>query len=75
MIISLVYGGCHVILLLILAFKIYYQTKKANKSLSMKGYFWALWKDRGVYTPLIVHIYDTATGMLFGVHVFIAVIE
>ena len=67
MLISIVYGGSHVILLLILAARIYYQTKKENKSLSLSGYFWAIWKDRGVYSPLIIHIYDTATdvGVLY----------
>ena len=67
MVVTLVYGGCHILLLLTLAFRIYYQTKKEEKSMSLSGYFWALWKDRAVYSPLIIHIYDTATdiGVLY----------
>ena len=62
--ISIVYGGIHVILMMILAVKIFWKASQKNdESLSFNKFVLALWRQRGIYAPLLVHIYDTATGM------------
>eukprot|EP01083_Nonionella_stella_P210962 763255_1 len=66
-IISIVYGTCHLILLLILCIKMYHNSMKANDKISIRKFAWSLWKQRGIYSPVIIHIYDTATdiGVLY----------
>ena len=65
--VTIVYGSAHLILGLILAFTLFRLTKRSGESLQCKDFFYRLWKMRGVYTPLIIHIYDTATdiGVLY----------
>lgn len=61
--ITLFYGGVQFVLLLILAISIHFNAKKQGEDLSCHKFFRRLWDLRGIYTPLVVHIYDTATGM------------
>eukprot|EP01084_Bolivina_argentea_P231815 390835_1 len=63
--ITCIYGGSYVLLMLLLALKIYLHKKKNGVEYSAWGYIEAIWKDRGIYGALLVHIYDTATD--FGV--------
>eukprot|EP01084_Bolivina_argentea_P231814 390825_1 len=65
--VSIMYGGSHIVLLLILAFRIYWVTRASGDSLSFRKYLLTLWNDRAIYTPLLIHIYDTATdvGVLY----------
>eukprot|EP01084_Bolivina_argentea_P172222 298342_1 len=67
MFISIVYGFSHLLLLLILAIHIYLNSRKESQKLSIKHFILDLWKERGIYTPLLIHIYDTATdvGVLY----------
>ena len=60
LVVTAIYAGCYILLLLFLAFKIY---RDKGGSLTPWGYIAAIWKDRAIYAPLIVHIYDTATGL------------
>ena len=66
-VVTIVYGCAQFVLLFILAIMIFLGAKEANEKLSIRKFFLKLWKLRGVYTPLIVHIYDTATdiGVLY----------
>ena len=52
---------------LLLAVSLFAFSKKVGEKLSCKHFWYRLWKMRGVYTPLVIHIYDTATdiGVLY----------
>eukprot|EP01084_Bolivina_argentea_P186340 321225_1 len=63
MTIALAYGATHLILLLILAIHIYLQSRKQGDPLTIRHFFIALWAERGIYAPLLIHIYDTATDL------------
>ena len=58
-----IYGGSYVLLMLLLALKIYLDKKKSGEKYSTWGFFKAMWEDRAEYGALLVHIYDTATGI------------
>ena len=64
---TLIYGSIQLVLGLILAFALFVISKRGGESLKCKDFFYRLWKMRGVYAPLIIHIYDTATdiGVLY----------
>eukprot|EP01083_Nonionella_stella_P125865 380770_1 len=66
-IISIVYGTCQIVLLLMLCLRIYYISRKSNDKLSIQKFAYSVWKPRGIYSPVIIHIYDTATdiGVLY----------
>eukprot|EP01083_Nonionella_stella_P048656 129952_1 len=58
------YGIAHGILVLMLATRLFYESRKdQNQKLSIRHFFLDLWKERGIYTPLLIHIYDTATDL------------
>ena len=61
------YASSHLLLALILAIVIYVLAKKKGENLSIRRFLLRVWKMRGIYTPLIIHIYDTATdiGVLY----------
>eukprot|EP01084_Bolivina_argentea_P110068 196603_1 len=59
--ITLVYFAANLILLLILG---YYVKKKGEyESIKSKAFLKDVWAQRSVYTPLILHFYDTATDI------------
>eukprot|EP01084_Bolivina_argentea_P224800 380051_1 len=64
---SVIYGCTHLLLVIILAVYIYISSQKSNDNTSLKNFILDLWKLRGVYSPLLIHIYDTATdiGVLY----------
>ena len=62
--ITCIYGASHIVLLLLLALKLYWKSKNEGEKLSLSGYFYAIWKDREIYASVLVHIYDTATGIV-----------
>eukprot|EP01083_Nonionella_stella_P102688 292298_1 len=61
--IAIGYGVCHCVLLILLAIRIYVESRKAGQPLSLRHFAINLWKERGIYTPLLIHIYDTATDL------------
>eukprot|EP01084_Bolivina_argentea_P052488 96430_1 len=65
--ITIVYGSSQMFLLLLVAIKVYYVSRKDSDKVSCKSMMYSIWKERGVYSPVIIHIYDTATdiGVLY----------
>eukprot|EP01084_Bolivina_argentea_P052490 96434_1 len=65
--ITIIYGSSQMFLLLLLAIKVYYVSKKDSDKTTCKRMMYSVWKERGVYSPVIIHIYDTATdiGVLY----------
>ena len=65
--VTIAYASSHFLLALILAIVIYVLAKKKGENLSVRRFLLRVWKMRGVYTPLMIHIYDTATdiGVLY----------
>eukprot|EP01083_Nonionella_stella_P035421 96644_1 len=61
--IAIGYGVCHCILLVMLAIRIYVESRKAGQPMSIRHFAINIWKERGIYTPLLIHIYDTATDL------------
>eukprot|EP01083_Nonionella_stella_P075744 206014_1 len=66
-IITIMYGTCQLVLLFILSIRIYYISRKSNDKASIQKFAYSVWKQRGIYSPVIIHIYDTATdiGVLY----------
>ena len=60
--ITLIYASVHLLLVIILAVVIQYKAAKDGSKLSIRKLMKRVWHLRGILTPLIVHIYDTATG-------------
>lgn len=56
-IVVIVYACCYVTLLLVISCVTY------NSSESKKGWISRTWKKRGIYAPVLVHIYDTSTDI------------
>eukprot|EP01083_Nonionella_stella_P008792 25408_1 len=56
---TIIYFALYVLLLIVLAF---YVHKTENHS-STKSFLNALWKKKGIYGHIIVHLYDTATDI------------
>ena len=69
--ITLIYGSAQLVLGVVLALVLFIVSKQTGKSLKCQDFLIRLWKMRGVYTPLIIHIYDTATdiGVLYEWHI------
>ena len=65
--ITIVYGSCHLLISLGVAILIYVTSRRAEERLSFAKFLVRVWKLRGVFTPLIIHIYDTSTdiGVLY----------
>lgn len=65
--VTLVYALSYLVLALLLAYLIHCQAKESGENLGTRKFLWRLWKMRGVYGPLLIHIYDTATdvGILY----------
>ena len=61
--ITIGYGSAHLALGLLLSFFIYVSARQSGESLKCTKFVRRLWKMRGVYASLIVHIYDTATNI------------
>lgn len=66
-ILALIYGGVYFLLILILAAYILRVSKQHGDNLSPLKFLTILWQMRGVFGPIIVHLYDTATdiGVLY----------
>ena len=62
LVVTLIYAGTHCLLVMVLAAVIQYKEIIDDNKLSVRKLMKRVWDLRGVFTPLIVHIYDTATG-------------
>eukprot|EP01083_Nonionella_stella_P230093 813749_1 len=56
---SIIYFSLYTFLLLILAYHVHRTGDYKNK----KSFLTALWKKRGIYAAILVHLYDTATDI------------
>ena len=66
-IVTLIYSACNFVLLCVLAIAVYIVGKKTGDKLSFIKFVRRLWSLRGIYSVLIIHIYDSATdiGVLY----------
>lgn len=65
--ITIVYGSAQLSLAFILGIITYISMKNAGEKFKCHKFLSRFWKMRGIYMPVIVHIYDTATdvGVLY----------
>lgn len=65
--VTVVYACANLFLSIVLAIGIYIYSKKSAEQFKFFKFLTRLWKLRGVFTPLIIHIYDTSTdaGVLY----------
>ena len=67
--VSIMYGLLQCVVAILLSVIIFISTKRAGEAVRCSTFFTRLWEMRGVYAPLIVHIYDTATGAVHSLYV------
>ena len=58
---TILYGSSQLFVALLCAVYLAYKTR--GSKIGCKNFVHDVWKMRGIFTPLIVHIYDTATGL------------
>ena len=63
LIVTALYGSTHVLVALVLAVVIFMTARMDGEKLKVRHFFYRLWRMRSVYTPLIIHIYDTSTDI------------
>ena len=56
---TIVYVSCYVVLLLFISCC----TREDSKNLSKSKWLSQIWNTRGLYSPILVHIYDTSTDI------------
>ena len=63
LLITLLYGTVQLVLAIALAISIYVYCRKKGEKLKFIKFLYHVWKLRGVFTPLVIHIYDTSTDI------------
>ena len=65
--VTIIYGAAQLVIALSVAIGIYLHALKQGEKLKFTKFAQRVWKLRGVFTPLLIHIYDTSTdiGVLY----------